>query len=153
MGNQMADKQQKLDTGGLLDILNGSTEINDILEKYAGNLAGPTLKDYLTDQIAMHGYVPADVIQKTNLSKSFVYQILAGTRVPNRDILLRISLAISLDLEETQKLLTLGRRGILYPKVRRDAAIIFCINRKFTLEQVNDLLCDIGESALIQGKV
>jgi hypothetical protein len=52
-------------------------------------------------------------------------------------------------LKETQRLLAVSQRGALYPRVRRDAAIIFCLNRKCTLEETNDLLEEIGEAALM----
>lgn len=145
----MTDNQKKLDTSGLVEILKESSELKGVLDDFSGNINNPTLHTYLSDQIRKRGLQPSDVIQKTSLSKSFVYQVLAGTRVPSRDVLLQLSFLIGMDLEGTQKLLTIAQRGILYPKVRRDAAILFCLNKKFTLEQANDLLSEVGELSLV----
>lgn len=41
---------------------------------------------------------------------------------------------------ETSQLLRLAGHGSLYPKVRRDAAIIFAIEKKYTMQQANELL-------------
>lgn len=141
-------KQQKLDTGELLSLLHDSSSFNDVLDTYSVNMDNPTLNGYLLKLLNEHDCTPAKAIEKTNLSKSFVYQILNGTRVPRRDILLRISFAAGLNMDETQRLLTISHRGLLYPRIRRDAAIIFCLQKQSSLEQANDLLEEIGETPL-----
>jgi hypothetical protein len=55
---------------------------------------------------------------------------------------------MQLTVDETQRLLKIAQRGELYPRVKRDAAIIFCIQNKLTLYEMDDLLESVGESAL-----
>ena len=47
---------------------------------------------------------------------------------------------MSATLAETNQLLRLSNQGVLYAKVRRDAAIIFAIDKKFTMQQTNEFL-------------
>ena len=83
-----------------------------------------------------------------NISKSYGYQVLRGERTPGRDIILRTALALQLSLKETQRLLAVGDCGALYPKVRRDAAVIFALNQKMTLLETEDLLSSLPERSL-----
>ncbi len=83
------------------------------------------------------------------LSRSFVYQIGSGARVPSRDIVLRIALLLSLSVEETQHLLIAARRGALYPRLRRDAVLIYALERKLGLSATEDLLEREGEASLL----
>ena len=87
-----------------------------------------------------------------DVSKSYGYQILRGERVPGRDILLRTALALGLSLKETQRLLAVGGCGALYPRVRRDAAVIFALNQKMTLLQAEELLSSLPERSLYAGE-
>lgn len=87
-------------------------------------------------------------IADVNISKSYGYQILRGERIPGRDIILRTALALQLSLKETQRLLAVGSCGALYPKVRRDAAVIFALNQKMTILETEDLLSSLPERSL-----
>lgn len=149
----MKDKQEPLDTKGLFVLLESSATLTDTLKEHESSVSNPTISSYLTELLQEHGYTIAQVIQRANLSKSFVYQIFSGARVPGRDILLRIAFAIKLNLEETQRLLTISCRGALYPRIRRDAAIIFCLQRRCTLEQASELLEEISEMPLVKGDI
>ena len=59
------------------------------------------------------------------LSKSYTYQVLDGSRQPERNVVLRLAFSLGCSLKEVQHLLALSDNGILYPKIRRDAAMIF----------------------------
>ena len=87
-----------------------------------------------------------------DVSKSYGYQNLRGERVPGRDILLRTALSLGLSLKEAQRLLAVGGCGALYPRVRRDAAVIFALNQKMTLLQAEELLASLPERSLYAGE-
>ena len=87
-------------------------------------------------------------IAGADISKSYGYQVLRGERTPGRDILLRTALVVQLSLKETQRLLAVGGCGALYPKVRRDAAVIFALNHKMTLWETEELISSLPERSL-----
>lgn len=53
-----------------------------------------------------------------------------------------------LTLDETQYLLKLALRGELYPRNRRDAALIYCIQHKLNLIDTELMLDQLGEEML-----
>ena len=83
----------------------------------------------------------AGLADKSNL----VFQLLNGTRISrNRDIYIRLAIAMELDLQKTQSLLKFLKKGILYPLKERDAALIYCIDRTYSLSQTQQLLKEHG---------
>lgn len=118
--------------------------------KNDGTYASPLqLSEYLQQLMEQHDMTIPDLIVKTLLSKSFVYQIFSGKRNPGRDILLRIAFAMHLSVEETQHLFLVGGKGALYPKVRRDAVIIYCLEQEMPLDEANDFLEYVSERGLL----
>jgi len=77
----------------------------------------------------------------------YLHQVFSGKRRPSRNRLLCICLGMEASLEQTQELLKRGSMGVLYPKNRRDAIIIYGILHKQTLFEVNDkLFCEEEET-------
>lgn len=103
---------------------------------------------YLEHLMEERGITRKEVIYKLNLEESYGRKIFGGRRTPTRKILIQCAFLLSLDLKETQRLLEIGRKPRLYPKVRYDAAIIHGIEKKMSLEQMNTFLEEIGEDAL-----
>lgn len=103
---------------------------------------------YLNNLLNEHGLQAKDVILKLYMERSYAYQILNGRRNPTRNFLLRIAFLCQLSIDETQKLLTAGKRPILYPRNRFDAAVLYCLQHQLNEEELNKLLTDIGEDTL-----
>ena len=108
----------------------------------------PTCARMLREELERAGISVPEWIASADISKSYGYQVLRGERMPGRDILLRTALVLQLSLQETQRLLALGDCGALYPKVRRDAAMIFALNHKMTLLETEELLVSLPEASL-----
>ncbi len=89
-----------------------------------------------------------EIARQAMISRAYMYQISNGTRLPGRDMVLRLSLCLHLTLEETQKLLRCAQRGALYPRMRRDCVIIRCLGRQMGLHETNDALVECGENPL-----
>lgn len=103
----------------------------------------------LSELMERRGCSAARLVERSGLSKSFFYQLLSGERLPGRDVVVRLALVLGLDLGETQRLLAAARKGSLYPKVRRDAAIICCILRGDGLLETEEFLEASGEAPLL----
>lgn len=63
-------------------------------------------------------------------------------------MLLCIALAMGLNLEQTTRLLRIARMSLLDARNRRDSIIIFAINRKLPVPEVNDVLYEFHEACL-----
>jgi hypothetical protein len=82
------------------------------------------------------------VIALTNIQRNYGYQIFDGTRKPNKDKVIQLCLALGLDLHLTNNVLALSDNGALYPKVKRDAMLIYCIEHHKTVYETNELLME-----------
>ena len=108
----------------------------------------PTCAQVLQNLLEQAGLSAPEWIAAADISKSYAYQVLRGERTPGRDILLRTALALRLSLKEVQRLLEVGGCGALYPKIRRDAAVICALNQHMTLLETEDLLVSLSERSL-----
>ncbi len=106
------------------------------------------LPDYLRDLLAKKGLKRADVIRASGLNGTFVYDVFAGKSHLSRDNALMLAFGLGCDLRETQRLLRLDGVSELWPKVRRDAVIIWCVEHGFTRSQADDELYRLGEKTL-----
>lgn len=105
--------------------------------------------DYFNDLLRKSGMSVAQLVSKTTISQSYLYQIASGTRHMGRDTAIILSFVMRLDLDQTQLLLKRSNNAMLYPKVRRDAVIVCCINCNMTFEQANEMLLNKGEKGLV----
>lgn len=122
---------------------------SDYIEKKENYGAPVTLQQHLQELLERHEMSIPDLIVKTILSKSFVYQVFSGKRKPGRDILLRMAFAMHLSVKETQRLFLIAGKGALYPKVRRDAIIIFCLEKGMSLDEANEFMENSSERGLL----
>lgn len=109
----------------------------------------PSFHAYLNKLMEEYQYYAPDLVVGACISKTYVYQFINGERLPGRDIILRIGLTMGLTLDEIQRLLTLAGKSVLYPRIRRDASILYCIRKKMSLDESNSFLEDLGEVPLL----
>lgn len=114
------------------------------------NAPGETsLAEYLTKLLDEKGLEQARVVRMADLNATYGYQIFTGGRSkPSRDKVLQIAFAMALSLKETNRALSLADVGELYCKNRRDAIIIFCLDRGCSLQKVNEELFRFGEQTI-----
>ncbi len=98
-----------------------------------------TLSAYLQQLLDEKGLARSRVVRMADLNETFGYQIFTGARNPSRDKVLQIAFAMALTLRETNRALTAAGVSNLTLS-RRDAIIIFCIDRGCSLQKVNEEL-------------
>ena len=94
------------------------------------------------------GMKRAEVVRASGLNGTVVYDIFAGKSRPGRDHAIMLALGMRCTLRETQRLLRLSGVSELWPKVRRDAIIIWCIDHGFDRSATDDELWSLGEQTL-----
>lgn len=62
--------------------------------------------------------------------------------------MLQLAFGLGAEVEETQRLLRLADRSPLYPKLRRDAAILHCLHERKSLLETQELLQALGMTIL-----
>ena len=72
--------------------------------------------------------------------RTYGHQLFSGKRKPSRDKVIQFAFGFGLDVEETQQLLKIAQKPSLYPKLKRDAAIIYCLSRNIEIAEVQNVL-------------
>lgn len=105
---------------------------------------------YLRHLLEQHHVKKAELFRRAGLvGNNYGYELFrSDQKTPSRDILLRLSLAFPLTIEETQQLLRQAGLAILYPRDRRDAFVLFALKEKKSLDELNTLLIEKGLKAL-----
>ncbi|MCH5348333.1 MAG: hypothetical protein J1E40_03345 [Oscillospiraceae bacterium] len=74
------------------------------------------------------------------MERSYGYQLLNGKRIPTRVQLIKLSFLLKLTLAETQKLLKIAEKEILYAKNMTDAKIIYSIEHKLDYDKACEFI-------------
>lgn len=123
------------------------------LENYIKNELPPqdsmTFHAYYNSYLEQHHLEKAKVIQVSGISRTYAYQILQGEKNPSRDKILALSLAAGMGLKNINQCLKLAGMNALYEKVRKDAIILFALNKKLNITEINELLYEMGEEPFI----
>ena len=139
------EKESKfLTTRQLIAQIRRSEGIDTFFSENEQSFIKSQLPEYLYSLMKEKNMTPALLVQMTQFDRSYIYHILAGKRIPSRNTALCIAIALGLTLDETQLLLRLSNRGLLYPKIKYDAAVIYCLSKQMTLMETNALLEELG---------
>ena len=90
----------------------------------------------------------AALARQAGISEVYLHQVFSGRRMPSRDRLLCICIALEASLEEVQELLKQSSYALLYPRLKRDAVIIHGLAHGAELDEVNNRLQEAGEEPL-----
>ncbi len=125
------------------DSLMNADTIGGFLEQNRDKMVS-TLPDFLAFQLYEKGLDVADVIRDSGQPKAYTYQIFNGEKHPSRDKLIAIAFGLHLDLENTQRMLKIGGCSELYPRIARDAVILFSIAHGKNISETDDALYENG---------
>ena len=139
--------EKDITTDELLARLFKATQLNDVLEN-EDITQPPLFHEYLRQLCRDRGEVAERVIKRAGIDRTYGHQLFSGRRKPSRDKVIQLAFGFGLDVEETQQLLKSARHTALYPKIKRDAAIIYCLARNMEIAGAQDLLADCDLSAL-----
>lgn len=135
-------------TSALMNELNGSEDIGAFLSKNKESLDAQSFADYLCRLVKEHKTTKIEVIRQAQLNQIYGYQIFAGTRLPGKDKIIAIALAMKLDVDTAQRLLTLAGEPQLYAKNARDCILIDAINKGIDVAELNRVLLENGAQCL-----
>lgn len=137
---------RKRTTGELLKLISTENNLQKYLDTNKSEFDNTTLAEALQHLIGKSACSKADIVRRSNLDKVYTYQIFDGTKTnPSRNKLLAICLSAGADLAETQYVLRLGHTEPLHPRKVRDSVIIFAINHKTSVMDLNSILFDMKE--------
>ena len=137
---------QKQKTKDLEDILKkaGALEKDRILKE----IRDVSFVDYINEILLEKDLEKSDIIRDAQIPRTYAYQIFQGSKQAGQDKILQLAIAMKLNLEETNRLLTVAHHNHLYAKQQRDAILIFGISKQYSLIQINELLDEFHHELL-----
>ncbi len=134
----------KRKTEELLELMKSSTDYRDYLEENKGELTEGLMRvdRALNAALADRKLKKSEVIARSGIETHYAYQIFSGTKVPTRDKVLMLCIALRMTPEETQNFLKLTGYALLYGRESRDNVILFGLTRHLSVIDVNGILDD-----------
>jgi len=137
------------------ELTNGLLRTKDFkryISNHTDSLQTTTLAAHLQLLLEQKGLKRADVIRRGDIDRTFGYQIFDGTRTPSRDKILQLAFGFGLDYDQTCELLCIARKTALYPRLRREAIIIYAIGHGLSVTETQYMLIEAGLTPLGQEK-
>ena len=135
-------------TSSLLRRLFITHDLGKFMERNASDMEIPEFHGYITTLCRTTRQVPEQVIKRAGIERTYGHQLFNGTRKPSRDKVIQLAIGLTLDVDGTQKLLQIAQKSPLYPKIKRDAAILYCINSQKDILETQSVLHNLGLTLL-----
>ncbi len=135
-------------TSTLLRRIFKANNLNSFMDENERELSMSSFTEHIEKLCEERSIIRREVIERAGIERSFGYQLFRGARKPSRDNVIRLAFGFGLDVEETQSLLKTAGKATLYPRIKRDAIILFCLSHKQTILEVQDSLHSHGLTLL-----
>lgn len=139
---------KELSTSTLLRRLFKSSDLDKFINNNIDEMNIPPFHVYILDLCKAEGWVPEQIIKKAAIDRTYGHQLFNGTRKPSRDKVIQLAFGFGLDVDGAQKLLKLAQKNALYPKIKRDAAILYCLNNHKDVLETQSILQALGQTLL-----
>lgn len=126
MSNERDMTTDRLDR--ILKEVSSETDTEQYVRKYTSEQY-KSFADYINDYVAAHKLEVNDIINRSNISKNYIYNIINGKRNPGRDKVIALCIGAGMSVREINRGLKIANHGILYAKNERDARIIIAVNK------------------------
>lgn len=136
------------DTSKIVEELGLCADFKTFYDENKSYLVNESLNAMLNSLLESKQLKKAEVIKKAELSEVYAYQIFSGRRVPERNKLLCLTIAMMLNLDETQSLLKCAGYSPLYVKLPFDSIVLYGICKRMSVVEINELLYEYGLDTL-----
>lgn len=103
---------------------------------------------YITALCRKMELTPEWVIKQASIERTYGHQLFNGTRKPSRDKVIQLAFGFKMDVDGAQELLKASRKSLLYPRIKRDAAILYCLNNQKDVIETQSVLETLGLTLL-----
>ena len=126
----------------LINEIKTTDRIESFISENTEEIQELSLSEYLRELLQKYDLEKSDVFKRAGMADTnYGYELFRNdVKKASRDKLIRICIGFPLSVEEAQKVLRYGKVRPLYPRDERDAYILFGLNKKYTLDELNDLL-------------
>lgn len=138
----MVDKDQTIPTSVLWTHLFKAPSVLTFIRENDENLHVRAFPEYITQLCKQRGEVPERIIKRAGIERSFGHQLFRGARRPSRDTVLLLAFGFEADVELAQTMLKYARCSALYPRMKRDAVICYCLHHRCNIDEMQSLLAE-----------
>lgn len=143
-----ANAKKPKKTSTLLKDLFSEPNLEKFIAENSRDFLALPFHEYAMGICSEKGMIAEQAILRSGIERTYGHQLLNGTRKPSREKVIQLAFGLKLDVEETQKLLRVAQKSALYPKIKRDAAILFCISKQKDFYETQNLLQSLNLSLL-----
>lgn len=147
MGNG-AEWEPLVRTSALLRRLLMAPRLEQFLESSGDALRERTFPQYLEELRVACGGPRERVIRRAGIERTYGHQLFRGIRSPSRDKVIQLAIGFALDVESAQRLLTGAQKSPLYPRIKRDAVLLYCIKNGLSFAETQGILDEQGLTLL-----
>jgi hypothetical protein len=141
----------RLETDEILRLLFSEPNLEHWMTSEASGVTFPSFSEYITALCTRRGEPSERVINRANIEKSYGHHLFTGRRNPSRDTVLQLAFGFELDYAGTQELLKAARKSALYPRIKRDMVIAWCIHHRCSVTECQEALQQYGLPLLGEG--
>ena len=132
--------ESRLSTEELMNVLLEEHSLTGFLHSNDTEIGLPSFSEYLGKLQKAKGESAEKIIIRGNIEKSYGHQIFRGTRKPSRDTVIKLAFGFEMDVEDAQKMLRTAGMSMLYPRVLRDAVIIYGLHNHISVVDTEIIL-------------
>lgn len=144
-------KNKNISTSALLQKLFKTNNISQFIKNHREQTKLIPFNIYISQLCDEKEIVPERIIIKSGIDRTYGHQIFNGTRKPSRDKVLQLAFGFDIGYDETQLLLKSARKSPLYPKVERDAVVIYALHKRIGINDVQATLTELSLPILGKG--
>ena len=141
-------QDEKISTSTMLQRLFKTSGISRFVRHYEKQMEGVPFDVRLAELCAEKDLMPKHVILNSGIERTYGYQLFNGNRTPSRDKVVMLAIGFGLDYDEAQSLLKIARKSPLYPKLKRDVVLIYAIQNKKSIEDIQATMHELGLALL-----
>ena len=142
-------EQLKKKTDELLEELRQKQiDIQEYIDNNENSFIEISLKEFWGELMERSGKSKSNVINSADISYIYFYEILQGKKIPKKDKIVRLILAMELGVEDAQTALKYCNQSALYPRFKRDSLLIYAIDNRLSIFETQELLMRNGEQEL-----
>ncbi len=126
-----------------------SDDISSVIEAATDIFVERSFAVRINQILEEKGLSKSDVTKGSGLSTAYIYELFNGYKKPTRDRCILLGFGLKTSYSEIQELLKLCDLRELYPKKKREAVIIFCLNKKMSITETDGMLFELNEATLL----
>ena len=124
----------------LEELQNENCKIDEYLKGNGESFVYDKIKDFWEAAIEKSGYSKSNIINKSDFSYCYFYDVINGRKIPGRDKIIRLILTMKLSVDECQEALRISGRSALYPRIKRNSIIRWTMANGGSMYQLSEVL-------------